>query len=91
MTYTGTIKGNVIVFDHRLPFDDGLQVVVNIVTLSQPKSSPQAWLTFLAGTLNDEEADLVLRGAQECRTIDRTIWELSPMICGLQPLPKPII
>lgn len=75
MTYTGTIKGNVIEFDHRLPFTDGLQVVVNILSTSPPRNSPQAWLTFLAGTLSDDEAELILQGAEECRTIDAKMWE----------------
>ncbi len=70
MTYTGTIKGNVIEFERVLPFTEGLQVVVNIVSTAPPRNSPQAWLTFFAGTLSDEEAELILQGAEECRTID---------------------
>jgi len=76
MIYTGTIKGNVIEFDSRLPFDDGLQVVVDIIPPSVPsKGSPQAWLTYFAGTVTDEEADIILSGARECRQIDRKLWE----------------
>ena len=77
MTYTGTIKGNVIIFDHRLPYADGLQVVVSITSPSPPKNSPQAWLTLFAGTLSDEEAEHILQGAQECRTIDSNLWGTS--------------
>jgi hypothetical protein len=75
MVYTGTIKGNVIEFDSHLPFDDGLQVVVDITPPSIPsKGSPQAWLTYFAGTATDEEADIILFGAQECRQIDQKLW-----------------
>ena len=74
MTYTGTVKGNVIEFDQRLPFSDGLQVVVDITPPSSRKSSPQAWLTYFAGTLSSDEAELILTGANECRTIDHTLW-----------------
>lgn len=79
MTYTGTIKGNEIIFAQRLPFTDGLQVVVQIVSLfpaaPPPKNSPQAWLTFFAGTVNADEAELILQGAQECRAVDANMWE----------------
>ena len=64
MTYTGTIKGNKIEFDRMLPFTD-----------APPRNSPQAWLTFFAGTLSDDEAELILHGAEECRTIDAKMWE----------------
>ena len=77
MTYTGTIKGNAIEFEQLLPFTDGLQVVVNIQSTFPPRNSPQAWLTFLAGTLTDDEAELIAQGAQECRTIDSNLWEAS--------------
>jgi hypothetical protein len=75
MIYTGTIKDNVIIFEHRLPFADGLQVSVNIVAFSPPKGSPQAWLTLFAGTVSTEEADRILQGARECRTVDPVMWE----------------
>ncbi|MCP4400757.1 MAG: hypothetical protein GY801_26080 [bacterium] len=78
MTYTGTIKGNVIEFGQQLPFSDGVQVVVDI---SPPpplrKGSPQAWLTYFAGTLSADEAELILTGANECRTIDHALWSSS--------------
>jgi hypothetical protein len=82
MTYTGTIKGNEIIFEQRLPFTDGLQVVVHIVSTFPPlpfptKNSPQAWLKLFAGTVNDDEAELILQGAQECRTVDAKMWESS--------------
>lgn len=82
MTYTGTIKGNEIIFAQRLPFTDGLQVVVQIVSFfpaapPPKKNSPQAWLTFFAGTVNADEAELILHGAQECRAIDTKMWEAS--------------
>jgi hypothetical protein len=75
MTYMGTIKGNKIEFHERLPFTEGLQVVVEIIPDVPHKGSPQAWLTFLAGTLNEKEAELILKGAQECRQIDWEIWK----------------
>jgi hypothetical protein len=75
MIYTGTVKDNVIIFEHRLPFVDGLQVSVNIVASSPPKGSPQAWLTVFAGTVSAEEARLIGQVAQECRTIDQTLWD----------------
>jgi hypothetical protein len=78
MPYTGTIKGNVIEFDQELPFSDGVQVVVDITAPSPPpKGSPQAWLTYFAGTLSADEAELILAGASECRTIDQALWRPS--------------
>ena len=77
MTYTGTVKGNVIEFDQRLPFTDGLKVVVDITPPSPRKSSPQAWLTYFSGTASSDEAELILTGANECRTIDHALWSSS--------------
>ena len=75
MTYTGTVKGNVIEFDQQLPFADGLQVAVDI-TPPPPlrKGSPQAWLTYFAGTSSTDEAERILTGANECRNIDHALW-----------------
>lgn len=77
MTCTGTVKGNRIEFDHTLPFTEGLQVVVNIMSSPPIKGSPQAWLTLFAGTADQDEAELVLAGVRYCRTIDAALWESS--------------
>ncbi|GAK54390.1 hypothetical protein U14_05675 [Candidatus Moduliflexus flocculans] len=70
MTYTGTIHGNTIRFEERLPFQEGLHVEVNIVSTFPRKGSPQAWLELFAGSASADEAALVLAGAQRCRQID---------------------
>ncbi len=76
MTYTGTVYGNTIRFEKRLPFQEGLHVEVNIIPTFPKKGSPQAWLELFAGSASAEDADTVLSEAQKCRQIDWELWEL---------------
>lgn len=74
MVVRGVAHGNRIDLDEALPVADGTRVTVNIVTDSNPrKGSPRAVLQ-LAGTLSEEEAEAILRAAQECRRIDPSLW-----------------
>ena len=75
MGYKGTVKGNVIELDEPLPFAEGTRVEVMVTPEPTPrKGSPQAILR-LAGTLTPEEAEAILKAAQECRRIDWELWE----------------
>ncbi len=75
MGHRGTVKGHVIELDEPLPFAEGTRVEVTVTLESKPrKGSPQAILQ-LAGTLTHEEAEAILKAAQECRRIDRELWE----------------
>ena len=57
-----------------LPLADGTRVRVNIAPEGRPrKGSPQAILE-LAGTLQPEEAEAILKAAGECRTVDPSLW-----------------
>ncbi len=70
MGHKGTVKGNVIELDEPLPFTDGTRVEVSVQLESKPrKGSPKAILQ-LAGTLDYEEAEAILKVSQECRKID---------------------
>ena len=74
MTRTGTIVGRSIEFDEPLPMRDGTRVQVHITPTATPRrGSPEAVLRA-AGTLTDEEADLILRCASDCRRIDESLW-----------------
>ena len=72
MKYEGIVKGKVIELDKPLPFAEGTRVEVSVIPESKPrKGSPKAILQ-LAGTLTDEDADAILKAAQECQQI---YWE----------------
>ena len=76
MGYKGVVKGNVIELDEALPFPEGTRVDVAVAAEPRPrKGSPKAVLRLLAGTLAPEEAEAILKAAQECRRIDRELWE----------------
>jgi len=76
--YEGTVKGNVIELDKPLPFAEGTRVEVAVTPEPKPrKGSPKAVLQ-LAGTLTDEDAEAILKAAQECRRVDRELWEQKP-------------
>ncbi|MBM4081942.1 MAG: hypothetical protein FJ278_19710 [Planctomycetes bacterium] len=77
MTYKGTIRGNVIELDQAVPLSQGTRVEVDVKPVSETKprkGSPQAVLQ-LAGTLTSEEAEAILKAAQECRRIDWELWK----------------
>jgi hypothetical protein len=75
MTYTGTARGNRIDLDQALPLADGTRVRISVAPEGRPqKGSPQAILE-LAGTLQPEEAEAILKTAGECRTIDASLWD----------------
>ncbi len=82
MGYKGTVKGNVIELDEPLPFAEGTRVEVTVMPEAKEgkprKGSPQAILQLLAGTLTPEEAEAILKAAQECRRIDWELWEGKP-------------
>jgi hypothetical protein len=74
MRYIGTIRGNQIEVDGRLALPDGTRVRVSVEAESAPpRSSPEAILT-LAGTLTEQEADLIERTANACRKLDGSLW-----------------
>ncbi len=71
-----------IELDEELPFEDGTRVEVVVIAATPKtkprKGSPQAVLQLLAGTLTDEEAEAILKAAQECRRIDWELWGQKP-------------
>jgi hypothetical protein len=74
MTQKGTIRGNKIEMDDPIALPTGTRVEVEITP--EPavrKGSPEAILR-LAGTLTDEEAEMILAGARSCRSIDPDLW-----------------
>ena len=74
MSYWGTVRGNEIALDQPLPFADGTRVAVIVTpeTEEPRRGSPKAVLA-LAGSLTEEEAEMIADLAQSCRRID---WEL---------------
>jgi len=78
MERRGVIRGNVIELDEPLPFADGTRVEVSVIPEPKlRKGSPKSVLQ-LAGTLTHEEAEAILKAAQECRRIDWELWEQKP-------------
>lgn len=75
MSYSGTVYGQTIRFQERLPFQEGVRVEVTIMPTAPRKGSPQAWLELFAGSASADEAEMVLTGAQKCRQIDGELWE----------------
>ena len=75
MGYRGTIKGNVIELDDPVPFTDGTKVEITMILDTKlRKGSPKAILQ-MAGTLTHEESEAILKISQECRHIDKELWE----------------
>ena len=79
MAYSGTVHGKVIELDEPLPFEEGSRVEVIVTPEAVPRrGSPEAILKYVVGTLSEEEAETILKGAQECRRIDWEMWEDKP-------------
>jgi len=75
MGYKGVVKGNVVELEDPIPFPDGTKVEVTVTPEPKPRrGSPKAILQ-LAGTLTNEEAEAILKAAQECRCVDWELWE----------------
>lgn len=72
----GTVKGNVIELDEPLPLRERTRVEVTIEPETKPcRNSPQAWLQ-LAGSLSEDEAEVILRFVKEqVRRIDWEMWQ----------------
>lgn len=74
MVYIGTVEGRRIELDEPLPFANGTRVRVEVSPQDEPRKGSPTALLRLAGTLTPEEADAILKGAQECRRIDKSLW-----------------
>ena len=77
MVYQGRIQNGVLVLDDGPDLPDGTIVQVDIRPTNGLRRGSPAALLRLAGTLTDAEADSILDTAQECRRIDRTLWNHS--------------
>ena len=75
MGYKGTIRGNFIELDNPIPYTDGTRVEITMILDKKlRKGSPKAILQ-MAGTLTHEESEAILKASQECRHIDKELWE----------------
>ena len=77
MTYRGRIQNGALILDDRPNLPDGTEVQVDIRPTNGVRRGSPAALLRLAGTLSDAEADAITQTAQECRRIDRTLWDRS--------------
>ena len=59
MTFSGTAKGRQIDLDEALPFADGTRVKVDVSPESAARRGSPRALLRLAGTLTDQEVDVV--------------------------------
>lgn len=74
MVYHGRLHGRRIELDETPAIPEGSRVRVNLLLeAGSLRSSPEAVLR-LAGTLSDAEAETILRGSQECRQVDASLW-----------------
>lgn len=74
MEVTGTADGSRIELDQPLRLPAGTRVLVDVSPLEGPRKGSPASILRLAGTLTDDEAATILKGAQECRRIDAALW-----------------
>ncbi|MBM4031171.1 MAG: hypothetical protein FJ291_05230 [Planctomycetes bacterium] len=74
MSYSGTVKGNLIELDERPPFPEGSRVQVTLTRETVPRRGSPTAVLKLAGTLTHEEAELIRKGAAEIRRIDPGLW-----------------
>lgn len=74
MTYSGKVINGTIVLDNGGELPEGAEVRVEITAASAPRPGSPAWALQFAGTLTDDEADLIMHGAQACRVIDPGLW-----------------
>jgi hypothetical protein len=74
MDIMGTAQGTQILLDEPLPFPAGTRVRVDVSLIGSPRRGSPASLLRLAGTLTNDEADALLKTAQECRRIDPALW-----------------
>jgi hypothetical protein len=74
MDITGTTHGNQINLDQPLSYPDGTRVRVDVTPINSPRRGSPASILDLAGTLSDAEADAILKGAQESRRVDPSLW-----------------
>lgn len=75
MVYRGRVQNGVVVLDNGPDLPDGTIVQVDVPPTNGPRRGSPAALLRLAGTLSDAEADAILQTAQQCRRIDRTLWD----------------
>lgn len=74
MDIMGTAQGRKILLDEPLPLPDGTRVRVDVSPVTSPRKGSPASVLRLAGTLSDDEAESILKTAQECRRIDPALW-----------------
>jgi hypothetical protein len=73
--YRGTVRNGVVVLDDGPDLPDGTIVRVDVLPTNGVRRGSPAALLRLTGTLSDAEADTILQTAQQCRRVDRTLWE----------------
>jgi len=74
VVYQGTVQGNRIELDERLPLEEGTRVTVEVSVEGKLRRGSPRSLLRLAGTLTPEEAEAILEATQVCRKIDASLW-----------------
>ncbi len=74
MAYKGTVKGNSIELDEALPFVSGTRVEVSVAPECRPPTGSPKAILRLAGSLTEQEAEAIQKGADDCRRVDPRLW-----------------